>query len=170
MGLPHKLKDFRLYNEGDNYIGKVGEIELPKLVLKTLQWRGGGMLGEIDIGLGLEKLEMTVKYGGLVLPVVRQFGQIGVAGVQQRFVGAYQEEDAGGVVVAEIVTRGLHTELDLGTAKAGEDTEHAVKSTLTYYKMTANGAPQVEIDMLSGLFVVGGVDRTGALRAALQSF
>jgi uncharacterized protein len=169
MGLPHKLKNFTSFNQGDNYLGQVAEIELPKLVIKTLQYRGGGMLGEIDVGVGLEKLEMTTKYGGLVLPVLRQFGLIGVAGVQQRFVGAYQEEESGGVLAVEIVTRGLHTELDLGTAKAGEDTEHAVKSTLTYFKLSANGVPQIEVDMLSGLFVVGGVDRTAALRAALQS-
>ena len=168
MGLPFKLKNFNLFNDGDSYMGKVAEIELPKLAIKVEQWRGGGMLGEIDIDMGLEKLEMTTKYGGLVLPVLRQFGMIGVAGVQQRFVGAYQEEGVGSVVAAEIVTRGKHTELDMGTAKPGDNTEHAVKSTLSYYRFSANGAAQVEIDMLTGLFVVGGVDRTAALRAALQ--
>ena len=168
MGLPFKLKNFNTFNDGNSFLGQVAEIELPKIVIKTEQWRGGGMLGEIDIDMGLEKLEMTTKSGGLVIPVIRQFGLIGVAGVQQRFVGAYQEEGNGGVVQAEIVTRGKHTELDLGTAKAGDNTEHAVKSTLSYFKFSANGAQVMEIDMLSGLFIVGGVDRTAALRAALQ--
>jgi P2 family phage contractile tail tube protein len=168
MGLPYKLKNFTVYNAGDNYLGQVGEIEIPKIALKVEQWRGGGMLGEIDVALGLEKLEMTTKYGGLVIPVLRQIGLFGVAGVQQRFVGWYQEEQLGAAITAEIVTRGMHTELDLGTAKAGDNTEHSVKSTLTYYKMIANGEPVLEIDMISGLFIAGGVDRTAALRAALQ--
>ena len=168
MGLAHKLKNFNVFNQGDSYLGRVSEIELPKIVLKTEQYRAAGMLGEIDIALGLEKLEMTTKYGGLVIPVIRQVGQLGVAGVQQRFVGFYQEDETGGFISAEIVTRGMHTELDLGTAKAGDNTEHSVKSTLTYYKMLTNGARLLEIDMITGLFVVGDVDRSAALRAALQ--
>ncbi|MDQ0250954.1 P2 family phage contractile tail tube protein [Sphingomonas kyeonggiensis] len=168
MGLPHKLKNFTVYNAGDNYLGKVPEIELPKLALKVEQYRAAGMLGEIDIALGLEKLEMTTKYGGLVVAVMRQFGEFGVSGIQQRFVGWYQEEELGTAITAEIVTRGMHTEIDLGTAKTGDNTEHAVKSTLTYFKLIVNGAALIEIDMISGLFIVGGVDRSAAMRAALQ--
>ena len=166
--LPFKLKNFNLFNDGGSYLGIAGEIELPKLVIKTEQWRGGGMLGEVDIDMGLEKLEMTVKYGGLVVPILRQFGVVGVDGVLQRFVGAFQEEGDGAVSACEIVTRGKHVEIDMGTAKPGEGTEHSVKSTLAYYRMAINGADVIEIDMLTGLFVVGGVDRTAALRAALQ--
>lgn len=169
MGLPFKLKNFTKFNEGNNFLGQVAEIEVPKLVLKTEQYRAGGMLGEIDINLGLEKLEMTTKYGGLVLGVMRQFGMVGVAGVMERFVGYYQEEETGVAVAVEIVTRGMHTELDLGTAKAGDNTEHSVKSTLTYFKMLVDGAPAIEVNMVTGLFIVGGVDRTAAMRAALQS-
>jgi hypothetical protein len=168
MGLPAVLKNFNQFSDGDSYLGQVAEIELPKLTLATEEWRGGGMLAAIDVNMGLEKLEMTSKYGGLVVGVLRRFGQLGVDGTMQRFVGAYQQDDTGGVVAAELVTRGLHTEIDPGTAKVKDKTEWSVKSTLSYLKWTIQGRVEVEIDVLDNVFIVGGVDRLAAIRAALQ--
>ena len=45
MGFPSKLKDFRHYIDGQGYAGVIPEVGLPKLALKTEDWRAGGMLG-----------------------------------------------------------------------------------------------------------------------------
>ncbi len=168
MGLPHKLKDFVAYADGDSYVGRIGEIALPKLTLKTEKYRGGGMLAEVDVAMGLEALEMEVKYGGLVRGVLRKFGIPGVAATMVRFVGAYQEDVAGAYLTGELVTRGRLTEIDPGTAKAGDNTEWTAKYALSYLKWTVNGREEVEIDVLNNIFMVDGVDRNADLRAALQ--
>ena len=72
--LPPKLKNFRVFNDGEDYLGRVSEIELPKLKMASEEYRGGGHLAAVDIDLGLEKLELTSTYGGLVVGVLRQFG------------------------------------------------------------------------------------------------
>ena len=167
MGLPYKLKNFTAFGDGTNFMGEIAEVALPKIAHKLEQWRGGGMLGEIDVSMGLEKLEMGLKFGGLPREIFRQFGKPGVSGNLIRYVGAYQEDGSGGVKQAELVATGLYTEIDPGTAKVGEGGEWDVKATLTYLKWTVSGRTEVEIDMLTGLLITGGVDRTAALRAAL---
>lgn len=166
-GLPSILKNWNVFVNGDNYAGIVSEIELPKIAEKVEAWRGGGMLGELDIGLGLEKLQMTHKYAGLVVLILRQFGAVGVDASMIRFNGAYQEDVAGGVAAGELLVRGKHIEIDPGTAKTGTVTETSVNSTLAYLRWRVNGRTEVEIDILNNVLIIGGVDRMAEIRAAL---
>lgn len=168
MGLPAKLKNFNAFADGNSWLGLVTEIALPQIKLKTEGYRAGGMLGEVEIMLGVDKLEMETKLGGLVLGAMRQFGRVGVSDAMIRFVGAYQEDVAGGVLAAELVTRGRHTEINPGNAKVGDNTEWTLKSMLTYLKWSVSGRVEIEIDLLNNVFIVDGEDRMAAIRAAIQ--
>lgn len=167
MSLPSKLKNYNLSSDGASYLGVAAELTLPKITMQAEEYRGGGMLGQVDIDLGLQKLTMEHKYGGLVVGVLRQLGAFRADGVLLRFNGAYQEDGAGAVTAAELVVRGRHTEVDPGTAKGGEDTEWTVQSTLTYLKWTIASRVEVEIDMLNCIYVVGGIDRMAEIRSAM---
>lgn len=165
--LPAKLKQFNVFNDGQSYLGVAKQIELPKLKMAGEEYRGAGMLAPLDADLGLEKLEMSATYGGLVVGVLRQFGLTRVDGAMLRFVGAYQSDSAGGPVAAELVVRGRHMEIDPGNAEAGSDTEWKVQSTLAYLKWTINGQKEVEIDVMNNVYLIGGVDRMAAIRAII---
>lgn len=165
--LPAKLKNLNLHNDAQSYMGEVGEVTLPKLTAKMEAWRGGGMIGEVKIDMGLDELMMEWKIGGLVRQVLRQFGHTEVDGVLLRFSGAYQAEDGSGVQAVEIVVRGRHEEIDMGNAKAGDDTEWTVKTPCAYYKLVIDGITEIEIDLLGGIYRVGGVDRYAEIRSAL---
>lgn len=165
--LPSKLKNFNFFAAGTSFIHQVPEITLPKIVEKTEEMRNGGMLGPVDIGLGLEKLELELTVGGLAVPIMRQFGMVGVAGAISRFAGAYQEEGAGTYTAAEVVTRGKWVEFDPGNAKVGDDTEHKFKQTASYLRWDVNGSTEIEIDFINNIYRVGGVDRLAELRAIL---
>ncbi len=167
MGLPSKLKNFRSYNDGNNYQGIMGEMTLPKIVHKMEEWRGGGMIGPVMADLGLQAMEMEFSNGGLVKQCFRQMGTPTVDGCMMRFVGAYQSDDTGNVEQCEVVVRGRPQELDMGNAKAGEDTEHKAKWPVAYFKLSINGRTEIEIDMLNSVYVVDGVDRYAQIRDAL---
>ena len=165
--LPHKLKNFRVFNDGQDYLGVASEVELPKLKMAGEEYRGAGQLAPVDIDLGLEKLEMTTTYGGIVVGVLRQFGLTRVDGAMLRFVGAYQGDQLLSGTAAELVVRGRHMEIDPGSAKAGDDTEWKVQSTLAYMKWTLNGTVEVEIDVLNNVYRIGGEDRMAFVRSVL---
>lgn len=168
MGLPQKLKNFNLYNDGESYLGVIEEFTQPKIAIAMEEWRGGGMLGPIMIDNGLEAMTAEWTNGGMVRQTLRQFGISRVDGVLLRLVGAYQADDGSGVDQVEIVMRGRHQEIDMGNAAAGKETQHKQKFPLAYYKLSINGRVEVEIDLLNSVFIVDGVDRYAEIRRALE--
>jgi P2 family phage contractile tail tube protein len=167
MALPKKLKNFALFNNGESYIGQINEVKLPTLTRKMEEYRGGGMNGPVKIDFGQELIELEWKCGGMMRSVLNQYGITTVNGVQLRFAGAYQADDTGAVDAIELVIRGRHSEIDAGTAKAGDETEFAVKTAASYYKLTINGATVIEIDLPGMVEIVNGTDRLAEQRNAI---
>lgn len=169
MGLPSKLKNMNLFNEGSSYLGEIKTVVLPKLGRKTEDYRGGGMNGTVktDMGMSDDGLVLESTFGGLDLLTLRQYGMEKIDGVYMRFTSAYQRDDTGEVDAVEVVVRGRHEEIDGGDSEPGEDTEHKVVTNCVYYKLTVNGKVEIEIDILGFKEVIDGVDRLAKQRNAL---
>ena len=167
MGLPRKLKNFVLFNDGNSYLGEVDEVTLPKLARKTEDWRSGGMNGPIKADFGMEGLELEWKAGGLLRDTLEQFGALKHDAVLLRFAGALQADDSEEVQSLEVTVRGRHEEIDPGSAKPGDATQFKVKTALSYYKLAIDGATVIEIDFVNMIEIVGGEDRLAGVRSAL---
>ncbi|QSQ38922.1 phage major tail tube protein [Xanthomonas translucens] len=167
MALPKKLKHFNTFGNGESWLGLANEVKLPVLTRKLEEYRAGGMSGPVSLDMGQEALELEIKFGGLMRPVLNQYGVTTHNGVMLRFAGSYQREDTGAIDVVEVVVRGRHKEIDMGTAKAGDDTEFTVKSALSYYKLTINGVPELEFDFVGMKEIVNGVDLLAVHRTAI---
>lgn len=165
--LPSVLKNFNLFNEGASYMGLVEEIKLPGLKRKMEELRAGGMNGPVGIDLGQEALEMETTCGGLMKDVLKQYAICGAAGIGLRFAGAYQRDDTCEVQKVEIIIRGRHDEIDMGSAKGGDKNKFVVKSKLSYYKLSIDGEEIIEIDLLNFVERVGGKDVLEAQRKAI---
>ena len=170
MALPSKLKNFNVFQNGYNWMGQVPSITLPKLTRKTDKYRGAGMNAEVDLDFGMEGLELSFTAGGVLKEALRQWGALQVDAVLIRFAGAYQAEDTGAYTVVEVTGRGRYNEIDMGDAKAGDNTEHKYTMPLSYYKLEIDGVVVIEIDVINGIEIVNGFDNLGALRAALGLF
>ena len=167
MGLPSKLKDMNIFNEGESYLGLCSTVTLPKLSRAMEDYKGGGMSGPVKVDNGNEAMQLEWTVGGMALQVFKQYGATQVDGVQLRFAGAYQRQDTGAVDAVEVVVRGRHQEIDMGDQEPGEDSETKIVTPLAYYKLTVNGAVIIELDFLRGIEIVDGVDRTLAIRQAI---
>lgn len=167
MGLPRKIKNFVLFNDGNSYLGEVDEVTLPKLTRKTEDWQSGGMAGPIKADFGMEGLELEWKAGGVLHDVLGQFGALKHDAVGLRFAGALQADDSEEVQALEIEVRGRHIEIDPGKAKAGDKTEFTVKSALSYYRLSIDGEVLIEIDLVNLVEIIGGEDRLEGVRGAL---
>lgn len=167
MALPRLLKLMNVFNNGYSFQGVAEEVELPKLTMKSEDFRTGGMLGEVSANMGLEKLELTHKYAGLAPELFTGFATDSIDSELIRFAGSYQRDDTGDISAVEILMRGRHTELDTGNAKAGEKGETSIKTALTYYKLVVDGKELIEIDLINTVFKVEGKDRYAQHRAAV---
>lgn len=161
---PRQLKDMAVFNAAHSFAGQCLAFTPPKLAMKMEEHRGGGMLGPVDLQLGLEKLEVTHKYGGAMPELNREFGANQMDASQLRFAGAVQNDDTGGYDDVQIIVRGRHTEIDEGDHEVGSKSGATYKTSCVYYKQTRNGVIEFEIDMLAGVFIVYGQDRWAEVR------
>ncbi|RFA31325.1 phage major tail tube protein [Alkalilimnicola ehrlichii] len=167
MALPKKLKNFNLFGDGNNWQGQIAEVVLPTLSRKVEEWSGGGMDGTVEIDLGQEKIEMEWTAGGLIAEIFDGYGPVDLDGAMLRFAGAYVRDDTDETVAVELVVRGRHREIEMGTAKNGEDNEIKVVTSCSYYKLSIDGDTIVEIDVPGYVFNVRGEDMLAAKRQAL---
>ena len=167
MKLPSKLKNFDLFQNGESWLGLVPSVTLPKLTRKMEDYAAGGMAGPVDIDLGQEKIELAFTAGGLIKSALAKYGTTSVDAVQLRFAGAYQSDSNGAYNAVEVAVRGRYKEFDPGDAKSQSDTEHKFSVSCAYYRLSIDGVPVIEIDMLANKLVVDGVDLTAAQRAAI---
>ncbi|AFU62901.1 phage major tail tube protein [Acidithiobacillus caldus] len=164
--LPRVLKNMNLFVDGRGYAGRIDEIQLPKLTLKTEEHRAGGMDVPVEIDLGMDKLEAELTISDYDPEVYKLFGLLDLKPVQITIRGAIQAqgEDAKPVVVN---LRGGWREIDAGTWKPGDKSTLKVSVAASYYKLTIDGQEVVEVDAINLVRKVGGVDQINAIRAAI---
>ncbi|CAN0621023.1 conserved protein of unknown function [Burkholderia multivorans] len=167
MGMPRKLKGFNLFQNGENFVGQIAEVTLPKLTRKMEDWQGSGMSGPIKVDFGNEGIQMEWTAGGFMKSVLKQYGITKHDGVLLRFAGGYRAEDADGEDAVEIIVKGRHSEIDPGTAKAKEDTAFKVTTVASYYKLSVNGEELIEIDFINMIEKINGTDLLASLRTAI---
>lgn len=160
MALPKKLKHMNIFNDGNSHQGEAKTVTLPNLTRKLESFRAAGMDGpaKADLGMGDDGIQLSYTLGGWSLLTLRQYGAVRADGVMLRFMGSVQRDDTAEVSAVEVVVRGRHEELNFGDSTPGEDTEHEITTTCTYYRLVVDGEDIIEIDILNFVCIVDGVD------------
>lgn len=151
MAIPKKLRLFTMFVDGDNYIGKIPSVTLPKITRKTEDYQGGGMIGSAAVDLGLDSgaLDASMVVGGMVEELILKWGG-DIDELRTRFVGEFYS--GGTSSLLEVEMRGRITEVDQGEAKQGDDTNHTYALKNTYYKLSVDDKPLLEIDLLNFIY------------------
>ena len=156
--LPRTLKNFNVFVDTHSWAGVAESVTIPKITKKTEDFRGAGMIGDVSLSMGYEKLEGEVVYAGFDVKQYRQLGVCGTSDLPVRFVGMYQRQDNCTSQIVEIYTRGQAIELDPGDSKNGEKTEIKMSYNYTYYRMEVDGVVEVELDFINGVERFGETD------------
>ncbi|UJA03497.1 phage major tail tube protein [Acinetobacter johnsonii] len=156
--LPRTLNNFNVFVDTHSWAGVAESVTIPKITKKTEDFRGAGMIGDVSLSMGYEKLEGEVVYAGFDVKQYRQLGVCGTSDLPVRFVGMYQRQDNCTSQIVEIYTRGQAIELDPGDSKNGEKTEIKMSYNYTYYRMEVDGVVEVELDFINGVERFGETD------------
>jgi len=164
--LPRVLKNMNLFVDGRGYAGRVDEIQLPKLTLKTEEHRAGGMDIPVEIELGMEKLEAQLTISDYDPEVFKLFGLLDFSESQITLRGAIQAQGSEAKPVI-VHLRGGWKELESSNWKPGDKSTLTVMVAARYYKLSIDGQELVEIDAVNLVRKVGGTDQMDAIRAAI---
>ena len=164
--IPQTLFNTNMFVDGMSLQGDVPSLTLPKLTVKTDEYRGGGMDAPVEMDMGLEKLEASFTTNGVRKEVLKHFGAFDLTGFNATFRGAFKGQK--GAVTAVVATlRGGLKEVDPGDWKAGDKGEFKYAVAVTYYKLEIDGRVMYEIDPVSSVRVINGVDQLMDVRNAL---
>ena len=164
--LPKILKNFNVYVDGRGYAGRVEELTLPKLTIKTEDFQGAGMSAPVEIDLGMEKLEMEMTFAEYDPELFKLFGLTNGSAVAFTIRGAL--ESAGEAAPVVVNVRGYFKEMDFDTWTPAEKASLKCSVACNYYKLTMNGVELVEIDPVNMVRNINGSDQLSSLREALQ--
>lgn len=64
--LPNILKNFNVFVDGKGYAGKIDEITLPKLTIKTEEYHAGGVDIPISIDMGWKSLKLSLLFLNMI--------------------------------------------------------------------------------------------------------
>lgn len=163
--LPSVVRMLNLFVDGRGYAGKIDEVTLPKLAIKTDDYRPGGLDTSVEYDMGMEKLEIGFAVSGVNVDLFRSFGILGGGGLPLTVRGSLQRQ---GDPTPQAVVFNLHgtfREIDMGALKPGERNTMTVSGGLTYYAATIDGVQVVKIDALNAVREIDGVDQLAAHRA-----
>lgn len=164
--IPQVLTNLNMFLDGRGFAARVMEITLPKLKRKTDAYRAGGMDAEVDMPMGLEKLECGFTLAGVSPEALAFFGIADSTLFAGNFRGAFTDQK--GAVMAVVVTwRGLLTEVDSGSWKPGDKSETKYSASLSYYKLEVDNRVIFEIDPVNAIRIINGNDELAAERAAI---
>ncbi|AOE79432.1 phage major tail tube protein [Pseudomonas lurida] len=164
--IPEMLTNCVMFADGVSFSGDVPSMTLPKLSIKTEEYRGGGMSGPVDLPTGLEKLEAAFTTNGVRKEALKFFGLADQTACNLVFRGSFKGQ-RGTVKSVNVTLRGSLKEVDMGDWKPGDKAEikHAV--AVTYYKLEIDSRVMYEIDFANMVQVINGVDQLAAERTAL---
>ena len=72
--IPQTLFNTNMFIGGQSLQGDVPSLSLPKVTVKTEEYRGGGMDASVAMDMGLEKLEASFATNGVRREVLKYFG------------------------------------------------------------------------------------------------
>ena len=164
--LPKILKNFNVYVDGRGYAGRVDEITLPKLTIKTEEYQGAGMSAPVEIDMGMEKLELDLTFSEYDPELFKLFGLTNGSEFALTLRGALQGTGETSPVVINV--RGYFKEMDFDSWKPAEKATLKCSMALNYYKLTVNNSVLIEVDPVNMINRVNGNDTLSGIRNILQ--
>jgi len=160
------IKNQTVQVDGRGYAGQLQEVNPPKLVLVTEEFRGGGMDMPTELTMGMEALRSDFTLISYDRAVLGHFGV--VQGADIPFVIREHLESRNGASTQVVHNmRGKVIELDSGTHAPGKPAPLKVTMALNYYKQTHGGVVVHEIDVENSVRIINGVDALSAMRVNL---
>lgn len=160
------LRNVSLEVDGRKFPRRIKMLQLPKLTIKTEDYRAGGMDAPVKIDMGMEPLDAGLSMSSIDAELLKTFGVATGDLTPLTFRGALRDDD-GSVKPVVATMRGRVTEVDPGDWTPGEISETKYTASLRYYKLEHGGSTLHEIDIDNYVRIIDGVDQLAEMRTAL---
>lgn len=164
-----KLTNANVYFDGQNWLGKVEEVNLPEVATKQIEHKAIGMHGTVEIPTGFDKMEVKMKWSSILPDAMKKVGNAFEAfNFQVRSsLEEYQAGTRTGEASVVAFFRGRSKNLPNADFKQHENVDAETNFAVDYYKLEIGGETIFEIDVTNNIYKVDGVDLLATYRANL---
>lgn len=167
--LINKVTNANIYLDGESFMGRAEEVTLPEVAAKMVDHKGLGMVGELELPGGLQKMSCKIKWGGIYTEAMKKTHDVFTS--VRLMVRSSVDTFEGGTRVGEMP---LVAFLTLTPKKAGglvfkpqDNVEREDEFNVTAYTLEIDGEEIVDIDIMANIWVVNGIDQLENFRANL---
>jgi len=163
----NRLVNCNVYLNGSSMLGRCEEAKVPGIKHVMQEHKALGMVGKTELWSGIDKLEADFKWASFYPEVMRVIANP-FTSVALQVRGSLQIWDDSGVTAETALVvhlRGLFKEHGFGDYKMITPAEFPSKFAATYVKCVHDGAELYELDSLSNILKVNGVDLLANYRA-----
>ncbi len=165
----NRLTNCNVYMNGASMLGRCEEAKVPGIKHIMSEHKALGMVAKVDLWSGIDKLEADFKWASFYPDVMATIANP-FKSVALQVRGSVQTWDDTGLVSESAMVvhlRGSFKEHAFGDYKMLSPAEFPSKFNATYVKCTSNGSDLYELDSLSNILKVNGVDLLANYRAAI---
>lgn len=162
----NRVVNANIYMDGNNLLGRAEEVKLPDIEAMMSEHKALGMIGEMELPTGFSKLEGEIKWNSFYKEVMLKTGNP-FATVQLMCRSNLETYNSQGrVEELPLVTMltVMFKKNPAGTFKPRENAEFQSAFSAIYIKQTLGGEDILELDYMTNIFRVGGVDQLTAFR------
>lgn len=169
IGIPEKLVDFRVYEDGSDLLG-IADVKLPSFEPITETIKGAGVAGEVDsptngqyksLGVTFNWRTMTDSLFELLKVKTHRLDCYGAIQVFNPATGAYKD------VPAKVTMRCLPKKGESGKMESAAKQDSSSEMEIIYVKVTIDNKDVFELDKYNYVLKINGEDQLADLRAAL---
>lgn len=162
----NSLFNLNVYLNGENLLGRAAEVKVPQPKGLRAEYKGLGMIGRLNLPVGLDKLEGSIKWSSFDATTLGGLSVLQMA--QISCLGDLQTLSAGGDIEEQPVIYNMTAmPRDTGDVdqKAQEMVEYTTMFDVYHVDLTIGGVQQYLYDVFSNQYIVGGVDQLANYRA-----
>jgi uncharacterized protein len=161
----HKLTNGNCYLDGSKLIGKVTEVDFPDLKYKMTDYKSLGMLGDVEIPSGFEKMEAKLKFHTFMYDDFVKATSFDKP-VNITFRGNQEVHEAGAKIEynVTIMLNGIAKNFPMGQFKQNEMTNLDLTFSIYSAKVIVSGVDLMEYDVFTNTYKIGGRDLNAAFK------
>lgn len=156
----NRVTNANVYINGQSFLGKAEEIDLPKITSKMSEHKALGMVGSIELPSGVDKMEARIKWNSFYGDVMSLMADpYKTHAIQCRSsVEVYTAQGRTAQQPMVVFIRGQFKEIPAGNFKQHDNVEMESRLAVTYLKVELAGQSKIEFDALANIYKVDGVD------------
>jgi len=163
----NRLTNCNVYLDGESQLGRCEEAKVPAIKYIMGDYKALGMIGPVELFSGIDKMEADFKWASFYPDAMSSIANPFNA-ILLQVRGSLQTWTTTGLIkeVPYVIhLGGMFKEVSFGEYKQASPAEFPSKFATNYLKCVNDGVELYEVDKLSNILKVGGVDLLATYRA-----